>query len=146
MTERKTVLISGASRGIGLLTARHLAHAGHKVYAGMRDLNGRNAEAAAELEAFARDRGADLLPIDLDVTAETACDAAVATPPSPSDETRLAEYGVLAAGRDRLLGVFGQLFETGKTPTHWQDARDLPTLLVEDLAAHAHQSTSWRLK
>ena len=39
----KTVLISGASSGFGALTARALADAGHIVYAGMRDVAGRNA-------------------------------------------------------------------------------------------------------
>jgi NAD(P)-dependent dehydrogenase (short-subunit alcohol dehydrogenase family) len=42
----KTILISGASSGFGALTARALADAGHTVYAGMRDVAGRNAAKA----------------------------------------------------------------------------------------------------
>ncbi len=73
----KTVLVTGASRGIGLLTARTLAAHGHRVYAGMRDLDARNANAARELAAWARDTGNALQPIELDVTLETSVSAAV---------------------------------------------------------------------
>lgn len=74
MTLSKTILITGASRGIGLRTAKSLASRGHIVYAGMRDMNGRNNAAAAELKAFADGR---IVPIELDVTDEAACTAAV---------------------------------------------------------------------
>ncbi|WP_424934780.1 SDR family oxidoreductase [Amaricoccus macauensis] len=71
----KTILITGASRGIGLLTAKALAARGHTVYAGLRDMTGRNSAAAAELAAFA---GGRILPVDLDVTDDTGCANAVA--------------------------------------------------------------------
>lgn len=76
MKSAKTILITGASRGIGLLAAKTLASRGHTVYAGMRDLSERNKDAAAELAAFAQGR---IVPIELDVTDETACTTAVAT-------------------------------------------------------------------
>ncbi len=76
MTSSKTILITGASRGIGLLAAKTLASRGHTVYAGMRDVTERNKDAAAELAAFAQGR---IIPIELDVTDETACTSAVAT-------------------------------------------------------------------
>ncbi|MET9317135.1 SDR family oxidoreductase [Kribbella sp. NPDC003505] len=62
----KVVLISGASSGFGALTARALADAGHTVYAGMRDIAGRNAAAAADAKQYS----AGLRPIGLDVSSD----------------------------------------------------------------------------
>lgn len=42
----KTVVLTGASSGFGAMTVRALADAGHTVFAGMRDIGGRNAAAA----------------------------------------------------------------------------------------------------
>lgn len=66
---KKTVLITGASTGIGRLTAETLAAAGHLVYAGAR----KPADIEA-LNAIDNIRG-----IRLDVTSQTDIDAAVKT-------------------------------------------------------------------
>ena len=79
MTERKTILVTGASRGIGLLSAKALAHAGHHVFAGMRDAAGRNAPIASELRAWASSNGLRLEPIEVDVTKDASVDRAVQT-------------------------------------------------------------------
>ncbi len=49
MTDPKTVLITGASSGFGFGVARDLAARGYNVFASMRGVEGKNAEAAAEL-------------------------------------------------------------------------------------------------
>jgi NAD(P)-dependent dehydrogenase (short-subunit alcohol dehydrogenase family) len=75
---KSVILITGAGSGIGKLSARALALAGHTVYATMRDVAGRNAGRAAEARAWARTHGADLHPLELDVLSQDSCDAAVA--------------------------------------------------------------------
>ena len=72
------ILITGAGSGIGKLSAQALALAGHTVYATMRDIEGRNAARAAEAREWARQHGADLRPLELDVLSQASCDAAVA--------------------------------------------------------------------
>lgn len=73
----RTVLITGASSGFGALTARALARRGNTVYAGMRDLDGRNGAAKTELAEFARTHNADVSAIELDVTDQDSCEQAV---------------------------------------------------------------------
>src|SRR5690606_14786711 len=46
---KKVVLITGTNSGFGWLTAHSVAALGHKVYAAMRDTNGKNAEKAKAL-------------------------------------------------------------------------------------------------
>ncbi|WP_067495184.1 SDR family oxidoreductase [Actinoplanes sp. TFC3] len=70
MTTAPVILVTGASSGFGRLTAESLTHAGYRVAAGMRDLKGRNASAAAELPGLA---------VELDVLSQESADAAIAT-------------------------------------------------------------------
>jgi NAD(P)-dependent dehydrogenase (short-subunit alcohol dehydrogenase family) len=71
------IVITGASSGFGALAARALARAGHIVYASMRDTTGRNAPQAKEVEQYAAEHGVDLRPIELDVSSQKSCDAAI---------------------------------------------------------------------
>jgi NAD(P)-dependent dehydrogenase (short-subunit alcohol dehydrogenase family) len=71
------ILITGASSGFGLMTARALAHAGHTVYASMRETAGRNAPRVAEVKAYAAQHGIDLRTVELDVSSQPSADAAV---------------------------------------------------------------------
>ncbi|WP_020205045.1 MULTISPECIES: SDR family oxidoreductase [Cupriavidus] len=72
------ILVTGASSGFGLMTARELAQAGHIVYASMRETQGRNAPRVAEIAQWSRDNKADLRTVELDVQSDTSPAAAVA--------------------------------------------------------------------
>src|SRR5439155_1306152 len=61
----------------GALTARALAKAGHTVYASMRETRGRNAPQVEEAKKFAKDNDVDLRAIELDVSSQESCDAAI---------------------------------------------------------------------
>jgi NAD(P)-dependent dehydrogenase (short-subunit alcohol dehydrogenase family) len=74
-----SVLITGASSGFGRLTAETLARRGHRVFATMRARSGRNATVAAEFASFTLREGMEICVLDLDVTADTSVDAAVAS-------------------------------------------------------------------
>lgn len=73
------VLITGAATGIGNLTTRALAAAGHTVYASMRDVHGRNAGRARELLDLGRRERQDIRVVELDVQSDASAEAAVAT-------------------------------------------------------------------
>ncbi|PTT23136.1 hypothetical protein DBR36_00390 [Microbacterium sp. HMWF026] len=59
-----TILITGASRGMGANAARRLAEQGHTVIAGVRN----PALLAKELQSIAETRGLPIHPVHLDVT------------------------------------------------------------------------------
>jgi NAD(P)-dependent dehydrogenase (short-subunit alcohol dehydrogenase family) len=83
----KIILVTGASSGFGLLTARALAGKGHTTYASMRETAGRNAPVVAQVESYARERGVSLRPLELDVGSD----------------------GSVESGVERILGTHGRL-------------------------------------
>lgn len=76
---KSVILVTGASTGIGHLTARTLAAAGHTVYASMRDVAGRNAARVRELRDWSFANGHDLRAVELDVLSQASADQAVQT-------------------------------------------------------------------
>jgi NAD(P)-dependent dehydrogenase (short-subunit alcohol dehydrogenase family) len=77
--KKNVVLVTGASTGIGNLSARTLAASGHTVYASMRDVEGRNSSRAKELHDYAVANGFDLKALELDVLSQDSADRAVQT-------------------------------------------------------------------
>ncbi|MFK4003352.1 SDR family NAD(P)-dependent oxidoreductase [Qipengyuania sp. NPDC077563] len=72
--ERQVALVTGSASGIGRSVTEALRDAGYIVYAGMRGVEGHNAEAAGSLRAEGGDR---VHPIEMDVLSEESCVAAV---------------------------------------------------------------------
>lgn len=85
MSATSVAIVTGTSHGSGELIAQALARRGHRVFAGMREPEGRNAAAAERLRALAAAQALALEPIDLDVTDDASVAAAV--------ERALAEAG-----------------------------------------------------
>jgi NAD(P)-dependent dehydrogenase (short-subunit alcohol dehydrogenase family) len=75
---KQIIVITGASSGFGALAARALAHAGHTVYATMRDTQGRNAPQMEKTKAYAAEHGVDLRTAEMDVQSDASVEAAVA--------------------------------------------------------------------
>lgn len=74
---KNVIAITGASSGFGALAARALAHAGHTVFASMRETNGRNASRVKEIDQYAAEHDVDLRAIELDVASQESSDAAI---------------------------------------------------------------------
>jgi NAD(P)-dependent dehydrogenase (short-subunit alcohol dehydrogenase family) len=75
---KSVILVTGASSGFGLMTAKALAEAGHTVYASMRETTGRNASQVAAVAAWAAENRADLRAVELDVQFDASADAGIA--------------------------------------------------------------------
>jgi len=101
MTTPKTILITGATAGIGRTTARHLAERGHRVIA-----SGRRPEQLASLRDEAARDGHTIDTVILDVTNAASIAAAVA------EVDRLTEgYGVDVLINNAGFGLLGPLTE-----------------------------------
>jgi len=72
-----TILVTGSSTGFGRLTVETLARQGHKVFAGIRDISGKNQAVRDELRALAENEQLALDVVELDVTNDPSVDAAV---------------------------------------------------------------------
>jgi NAD(P)-dependent dehydrogenase (short-subunit alcohol dehydrogenase family) len=84
---RKIIVVTGAANGIGGITCRELALAGHRVYASMRETKGRNSHRVQEVEEFARQHDVDMRAVELDVSSQQSVNSAI--------ETIIAENGRL---------------------------------------------------
>jgi NAD(P)-dependent dehydrogenase (short-subunit alcohol dehydrogenase family) len=72
---KKNIIITGSSNGFGLKAAKDFADKGNKVYATMRNPNGKNANAKADLESYST----HIKVVDMDVTNEASVKEAMAT-------------------------------------------------------------------
>ena len=76
-TIRQTILVTGGNSGFGRLIVETLARQGAHVFAGMRDPDGKNAQAAAELRTLAEQEHLALDIVSLDVTDDASVQQAI---------------------------------------------------------------------
>lgn len=77
--EAQNVLLTGTSSGLGRLTAMTLARKGHNVFAGMRNVDGKNKGSAEELSEFGKGVPGTIHVVNMDVTSDEQVNAAAQT-------------------------------------------------------------------
>lgn len=75
----KNVILTGTSSGFGLLTAKTLAKKGHVVFATMRNVKTKNADAAEALKKWAEEENVTVHVVELDVTDDKSVKDAIET-------------------------------------------------------------------
>nr|WP_199041813.1 SDR family oxidoreductase [Dyella sp. ASV24] len=129
---KNVIVITGASSGFGLMSARALAHAGHTVYAGMRETAGRNAARVEEMAQYAQAHGVDLRAIELDVASQSSVDAAMAQIIAKHQQLDVVIHnaGHMAYGPAEAFTPeqFAQLYDTNVLSTQRVNRAALPQL------------------
>jgi NAD(P)-dependent dehydrogenase (short-subunit alcohol dehydrogenase family) len=129
---KNVIVITGASSGFGLMSARALAHAGHTVYAGMRETIGRNAARVEEMAQYAQAHGVDLRAIEMDVASQVSVDAAMAQIIATHQRLDVVIHnaGHMAYGPAEAFTPeqFAQLYDTNVLSTQRVNRAALPQL------------------
>jgi NAD(P)-dependent dehydrogenase (short-subunit alcohol dehydrogenase family) len=76
-TTTQTIIVTGSNSGFGRLIVETLARQGAHVFAGMREMDGKNKQAATELQALAQQERLALEPVNLDVTDDMSVQQAI---------------------------------------------------------------------
>ncbi len=79
MTNPLNVLITGTTSGFGKQIAEILAKDGHQVFATMREVEGKNADAAQDLGQWARENNLNVKIVELDVSDDQSVNQAIST-------------------------------------------------------------------
>lgn len=74
---KQTIIVTGSNSGFGRLIAETLARQGANVFAGMRNLDGKNKQAANELRALAQQEHLAIELVNVDVTDDTSVQQAI---------------------------------------------------------------------
>jgi NAD(P)-dependent dehydrogenase (short-subunit alcohol dehydrogenase family) len=132
MPAEQVIVVTGASSGFGAMTVRALADAGHNVYAGMRDIAGRNAKAAEQAAQYADAHSVELHAIEMDVSAQTSVDAAVDTIISTEQHLDVivhnAGHMVLGPLESFTTEQLASVYDTNVLSTHRLNRAALPHL------------------
>lgn len=73
----QTILVTGSTSGFGRLTVETLARQGHTVFAGMRGVADKNAQAASELQTLAESKHLPLHIVEIDVNDDASVTDAI---------------------------------------------------------------------
>ena len=115
MNQLQNILITGTSSGFGFLTARTLLNHGYTVFASMRGLESKNAEAAERLKRTAAETDGRLHLLDLDVTDSASVQRAVRQAQDAAGEIHVAVnnagFGVGGLAETVTIEQFRQQFE-----------------------------------
>jgi NADP-dependent 3-hydroxy acid dehydrogenase YdfG len=125
----KTILITGASSGFGRDTAETLARAGHRVFASMRNVDGRNKAHADTLRA----KGIDV--VELDVTSDDSVEKGVAAVLAKTDRLDVvinnAGFGTIGIAEAHTTKQLQDLFDVNVFGIHRVLRATLPTLRAQ---------------
>ena len=136
----QNVLITGTSTGFGNLTALALASRGHRVFATMRDLDGKNREHAARLRAV---QGIEVL--ELDVTSEPSVDAAVAAAEQSAGHLDVvvnnAGFAIIGLAETITPAQLLRLFDTNVVGVQRVDRAVLPAMRARKSGLIVHVSS-----
>jgi NAD(P)-dependent dehydrogenase (short-subunit alcohol dehydrogenase family) len=131
----KTILITGASSGFGALSARALADAGHTVYAGMRETEGRNSPQVGSARRYATEHDVDLRTVELDVSSQKSVDSAVEAVLSEqgSLDVLLHNAGHMVTGPTEAFTTeqLAEVYDTNVLGTHRLNRAALPHLRAQ---------------
>jgi NAD(P)-dependent dehydrogenase (short-subunit alcohol dehydrogenase family) len=133
---KNIISVTGASSGFGALAARALAHAGHTVYASMRETTGRNAPQVKEVEEYAAAHSVDLHAIELDVLSQESTDAALQTIVSENGRIDVvvhnAGHMVFGPAEAFTPEQLAQLYDTNVLSTQRVNRAALPHLRAQE--------------
>ena len=115
----KTILLTGSSSGFGMGTAKALAKQGHRVFATMRQVEGKNKPVADELRQYAEAESVAVMPLEMDVTSTTSVNDAVTHILAQEGRIDVAinNAAILSAGISESYTIeqFQQLLDTNVT-------------------------------
>ncbi len=124
-------IVTGASSGFGAMTAAALVAAGHTVYAGMRAIDSRNAQAAKDFEATSDRAHA----VELDVSSQPSVDEAVAKVVSEQKTIDVVVHnaGHMTVGPAEAFTVdqVASIYDTNVLSTHRVNRAVLPHLRAQ---------------
>ncbi|MGB0722279.1 MAG: SDR family oxidoreductase [Gammaproteobacteria bacterium] len=141
------VLVTGAATGFGRMLCEALADKGHQVYAGMRDPEGRHADAVESMHSWSSKRIHPIVPLQLDVTSGTSVREAF-------EEIRHMAGGVdcvvnnagvtaVGLGADMPLDHAAKLFETNVLGAQRVNMAALPHMRSQKAGLLVHISSSF---